>query len=203
MRLIKPFFAALAASLLFVASASSAVVGEAAPDFTLTDTDGNTHSLSDFAGKLVVLEWTNYGCPFVKKHYNSGNMQGLQNMAKGKEVVWLSICSSASGKQGHMTPNEWQTAIQSKGVESTAVLLDESGDVGKLYKAKVTPHMYVIDADGILAYNGAIDSISSANQSDIAKAENYVMAAIDSLLSGKPVETTKAQPYGCGIKYAR
>ncbi|MDQ8188199.1 thioredoxin family protein [Pelagicoccus sp. SDUM812002] len=198
---LRIFVAALAASL-FIGSTSAADVGKSAPQFTLTDIDGQTHRLSDFAGKIVVLEWTNYGCPFVKKHYNSGNMQALQDKAKGEEVVWLSICSSAPGTQGHMSASEWQAATTEKGVKSSAVLIDESGEVGRLYGAKVTPHMFVIDADGTLVYDGAIDSIPSGRVSDIEKADNYVMAALDAVMAGKPVAVSKAKPYGCGIKYA-
>ncbi len=198
----KIFVAALA-SLFSVALSSAAKVGEPAPLFSLVDTEGATRSLSDYAGKIVVLEWTNYGCPFVKKHYNSENMQGLQLEAKGKDVVWLSICSSAPGTQGHMSPVEWKAAIQAKGVGSTAVLLDESGEVGQLYGAKVTPHMYVIDATGTLVYDGAIDSIASTNPSDIGKADNFVTAAVDALLAGEAIGKSKVRPYGCGIKYAR
>lgn len=196
-------FGIVAAMLLLAAGASGATVGAKAPAFSLTDIEGKSHSLADYAGKVVVLEWTNYGCPFVKKHYNSGNMQALQKAAAGKEVVWLSICSSAPGKQGSMSAAEWQSAVESKGVSASAVLLDESGAVGRLYGAIATPHMYVIDADGVLAYDGAIDSIASANQSDIAKAENYVTAAIDALLAGKAVEKSKSKPYGCAVKYGR
>lgn len=193
----------LAATMMSLAAANAAEVGEPAPAFTLMDTNGDTHSLSDFAGKMVVLEWTNYGCPFVKKHYNSGNMQGLQEFAAGEDIVWLSICSSAPGKQGYMSAEEWQSALAEKGVNSTATLIDETGEVGHAYGAKATPHMYVIDTEGVLAYNGAIDSISSANVSDIEKAENYVRSAISALLAGESVETAKAKPYGCSIKYAK
>lgn len=188
--------------LLFVASTSAATVGAAAPQFSLLDTEGQTRSLSDYAGKIVVLEWTNYGCPYVKKHYSSGNMQALQESANGKEVVWLSICSSAPGAQGHMSLSEWKSAIESKGVNASAVLLDESGKVGQLYGAIVTPHMFVIDESGTLVYDGAIDSNPSV-RGDIAQAENYVTAALEALLAGEPIAKSKVRPYGCGIKYAR
>lgn len=191
------------AAVSLVSAATAATVGAKAPSFTLTDVNGETHSLSDFEGKVVVLEWTNYGCPFVKKHYNSGNMQKLQETAAGKEVVWLSICSSAEGKQGYMSSSEWQKTAADKGVNSAAILIDESGTVGRSYGAVATPHMFVIDEAGVLVYDGAIDSIPSASISDISKAENYVMAAIDATLAGKAVEKSKSKPYGCGIKYAR
>lgn len=184
-------------------SASAATVGAVAPDFTLLDPSGESHSLSDFAGKVVVLEWTNYGCPFVQNHYDSGNMQALQAAALENGVVWLSVCSSGPGQQGHLSPEGWREAITRKGVKSAAVLLDESGTVGRAYGATVTPHMFVIDEKGILAYNGAIDSIASTRQSDIAKAENYVRAALEALEAGEPVERSKVRPYGCSIKFAR
>lgn len=186
-----------------IASVHAAKLGEAAPGFTLTDMHGKSVSLSDFAGKVVVLEWTNYGCPFVKKHYESGNMQGLQEMAKGKEVVWLSICSSAPGTQGSMSPEKWRSTTAEMGVKSAAVLLDEDGKVGRLYGALVSPHMYVIDAKGVLVYDGAIDDKPTTKVSDIAKAKNYVTAALDAVLAGKPVAEAKSKPYGCGIKYMK
>jgi len=196
------FTAALVAAALISGVAQAAKVGDKAPDFTLTDIHGEKHSLSDFKGKTVVLEWTNYGCPFVQKHYDSGNMQKLQAMMANKEVVWLSICSSREGAQGHMSADRWQKVTEKKGVNSAAVLIDESGKVGRAYGARVTPHMYVIDGDGMIAYNGAIDSIRSTSQADIDRAENYVVAAVEAVLAGKPVETKTSVPYGCGIKYA-
>lgn len=196
-------FFGVAALLLYSSISYAAAVGKAAPAFTLSGIDGEEYSLSDFAGKVVVLEWTNYGCPFVKKHYKSGNMQALQESAKDMEVVWLSICSSAPGKQGHMSAAEWKEAAKDHGVESHAVLIDEDGSVGRMYGAKVTPHMYVIDAAGTLVYDGAIDSIASASVSDIERAEQYVSNAIEATLAGKPVSVSKSKPYGCGIKYGR
>ena len=192
-----------AALMCLMSVANAATVGQKAPDFTLESIDGKMHALSDFAGKVVVLEWTNYGCPFVKKHYNSGNMQKLQAEAKGKDVVWLSICSSAEGKQGSMSPSEWQAATKERGVESAAVLLDESGKVGRLYGAIATPHMFVIDESGTLVYDGAIDSIPSTSQADIARTENYVTSAVNAALAGQKVAKPKNKPYGCDIKYAR
>jgi len=194
--------AALAA-LIFSFSAIAAKVGEEAPDFSLTDVNGETHSLTDYKGKIVVLEWVNHGCPYVKKHYNSGNMQSLQGDMAGKEVVWLSICSSASGSQGSLSNEEWNATIQSKGMKSTAVLIDEKGTVGRAYGARATPHMFVIDEHGKLAYNGAIDSIRSSSPADIAKAENYVASAVEALIKGDKVANASTKPYGCGIKYAR
>ncbi|MBU0676544.1 MAG: thioredoxin family protein [Verrucomicrobia bacterium] len=179
------------------------VTGGTAPGFTLTDTHGNTHSLSDFEGKFVVLEWINHGCPFVVKHYSSGNMQSLQKKYTSKdEVVWLSICSSAPGKQGHYSPDEWNALIEQKGASPTAVLIDESGEVGNLYGAKTTPHIFIIDPQGKLIYQGAIDSIRSTDTDDIPKADNFVAQALDAALMGQPIVNHTTQPYGCSVKYA-
>lgn len=174
---------------------------EAAPAFTLLDVNGTEHSLAQYAGKIVVLEWTNYDCPFVKKFYSVGAMQALQAKYTEKGVVWLSICSSATGKQGHFTKAQWLARMEKSGVKATAVLLDESGETGKAYGAKNTPHMYVIDKAGKLVYQGAIDDKRSANSGDIEGARNYVKEAIKALLEGKPVEVAKTAPYGCSVKY--
>ncbi|MFM8982730.1 MAG: thioredoxin family protein [Spartobacteria bacterium] len=193
---------------LFILFATMAIanaevsVGQPAPDFTLTDCSGKKVSLSDYKGKVVVLEWVNHGCPFVAKHYGSGNMQKLQADATAKGVVWLSICSSAPGKQGHATPAVARKKCAETQSAATAYLLDESGEVGKTYSAKVTPEMYVIDANGVLVYHGAIDDKKSTNPGDIAGAKNYVAAALDELLAGKPVITPKTDAYGCSVKYA-
>ncbi len=193
-------FAAIVAGACIARGAAE--VGQPAPEFTLTDSRGQTHSLADFKGKTVVLEWVNFGCPFVKKHYDGGNMQALQKEYTGKDVVWLAICSSAEGKQGYMTPDEINTALGEKDATPTAYLLDTDGKVGKLYGAKTTPHMYVIDPEGKLVYAGAIDSIASANAADVEKADNYVTMALAETLEGKPVNTASTQPYGCSVKYA-
>ena len=176
-------------------------VGSPAPAFTLTDTRGKQHKLADFKGKYVVLEWVNFGCPFVKKHYESGNMQSTQKRAVDKGVVWLSVCSSADGKQGHMEAADWNEEIAERKLSSTAVLIDESGEVGKTYGAKTTPHMYIINPDGVLIYKGAIDDKASTNQDDIPGARNHVLAALDEALTGKPVAVALTQPYGCSVKY--
>jgi len=176
--------------------------GEPAPEFTLTDSNGQSHKLSDFKGKFVVLEWLNHGCPFVVKHYGSGNMQKLQKEFTGKDVVWLSIASSAPGKQGNMTPAEANVAKEEKGSAATAVLLDADGTVGRLYNAKVTPHMFVINSEGTLIYMGAIDSVKSPDPADVANAKNYVKQALDEAMAGKPVSEPTTTPYGCGVKYA-
>lgn len=190
-------------SMLFNAGvlAANPEVGKPAPDFTLTDSNGQTHRLSDYKGKVVVLEWLNHGCPFVQKHYNSGNMQKLQQTYTDKDVVWFSICSSAPGTQGHMTPDEANQIKKEKNSAATAILIDESGKVGRLYDARRTPEMYVIDAEGILVYRGAIDSNSSADPATIEGATNYVAEALDAVLTGKPVPNPVTRPYGCTVKY--
>lgn len=198
---IKRLLAVVAVSCALSSVSHAVSVGEPAPDFELVDMEGVSHSLSDFRGKTVVLEWINLGCPYVKKHYKSGNMQGLQSEAADEDVVWLSICSSAVGKQGNLSPSEWKAAYDEQGMASTTVLIDEDGDVGRLYRARATPHMFVVDATGVLAYNGAIDSIRSASQDDIAQAQNYVKAALDSIAAGAPLEVAMSKPYGCSIKY--
>lgn len=177
-------------------------VGAPAPNFTLKDCTGKERSLADFKGKTLVLEWTNPGCPFVKKHYGSGNMQKLQKDATAKGVVWLTICSSAPGKQGNMTPADVEKRCKEIDAAATAYLLDEDGKVGKLYGAKRTPEMYVINKEGILIYHGAIDDKKSPDPTDIASAKNYVDAALKETLAGKPVSTPKTEAYGCSVKYA-
>jgi peroxiredoxin len=172
-----------------------------APAFTLTDTNGNEHSLSDFKGKVVVLEWFNHGCPFVKKHYKEGHMQALQESYTDKGVVWLAVCSSAEGKQGHETAEGHNKTAESKNTNATAILMDTDGTVGRAYDAKTTPHMYVIDAEGQLVYQGAIDDKRSTNTADIADSKNYVKAALDAVLAGEEVETASSTPYGCSVKY--
>ena len=192
------------AALAFVAipdAHASAVVGKAAPAFSLTDMDGKTVKLSDFKGKFVVLEWVNFDCPFVRKHYGSENMQQLQKTYTGKDVVWISICSSAPGKQGHLTGNEAKEATAERGASPTEFLLDPKGVTGKAYGAKTTPHMFVIDPKGKLLYNGAIDDTPSTKVADIPNSKNYVVAALDAALAGKPVENATTKPYGCSVKY--
>jgi AhpC/TSA family len=176
-------------------------VGSPAPALTLTDTRGKQHNLADYKGKHVVLEWVNFGCPFVKKHYESGNMQATQKKAVDKGVVWLSVCSSAEGKQGHMDADDWNEEIADRKLASTAVLLDENGAVGRTYGAKTTPHMYVVNPDGVLVYKGAIDDKPSTNEDDIPGARNHVLAALDESMAGKSVSTPSTQPYGCSVKY--
>jgi peroxiredoxin len=181
--------------------AAQAVVGQPAPAFSLPDSKGGTQSLGSFAGKLVVLEWVNPDCPFVKKHYGSGNMQKLQKAYTSRGVAWLTVNSSAPGKQGHLEAATAEAFVEDKGASPTALLLDPQGKVGRAYGAKTTPHMFVIDASGKLIYNGAIDDNPSADPADVATATNYVRAALDEALSGKPVTTAATQPYGCSVKY--
>ncbi len=172
-----------------------------APDFTGTDSYGKQHKLSDFLGKTVVLEWKNHQCPFVVKHYDSGNMQALQKEATDDGVIWLSVISSTLGKQGYVSMNEANQIAQAEGSHATAILQDVTGEIGRLYGARTTPHMFVIDKEGKLVYDGAIDSIRSANQADIAEATNYVRAALKDLKAGEAVKTQKTTPYGCSVKY--
>lgn len=183
--------------------ADGPAIGAKAPDFSLTDTNGKTHALSDYKGRTVVLEWTNFGCPFVVKHYSTGNMQALQKKYTDKGVIWLSISSSAKGKEGNMSPAEWNKEIADAKASSTAYLLDESGTVGKSYDAKTTPHMFIINPDGVLIYKGAIDNKPSTKTSDIKGAQNYVSAALDESMAGKKVSTSVTQSYGCSVKYAK
>ncbi|MDP2206469.1 MAG: thioredoxin family protein [Alphaproteobacteria bacterium] len=194
--------AAVAGWLAFSGTdALSATVGEKAPAFTAATADGKTVSLADFAGKTVVLEWHNKECPFVVKHYESGNMQALQKELTAKDVVWLTVNSSADGKQGHETAEAaLKTAADSAAVP-THILLDTDGTVGRAYDAKTTPHMYVIDKEGTLVYAGAIDDRASFKQEDIPGAKNYVREAVAALAEGKAVETASTKPYGCSVKY--
>ena len=188
-------------------SATNLSVGDTIADaqraasFTLPDTVGNQHSLADFGGKYVVLEWINHNCPFVRKHYDSGNMQKLQETYTAKGVVWLSICSSAPGKQGYFEPQNWNGLTSRKNAKPTAVLLDPEGTVGRVYGAKATPHMFVIDPVGRIIYQGGIDDKASVEMADIAGATNYVAATLDEALAGRPVAVSYSMPYGCSVKY--
>lgn len=172
-----------------------------APVFTETDASGKSHSLKDFAGKWVVLEWFNKDCPYVKKHYGAKNMQELQKAYTSKGVVWLTVNSSAPGKQGHQSPDETLAEMKANGSAATAVLLDTDGNMGKAYGAKTTPHMYVINPQGQVVYMGAIDDNDSANPSVIPKSKNHVREALDLAMAGKPVAVKTTKPYGCSVKY--
>ena len=176
-------------------------VGKPAPDFQLTDTKGTTHKLSDFKGKTVVLEWFNHDCPFVVKHYKSGNMQALQSKYTESGVIWLAINSGSKASGSYRDPAQTDSLTAEHKAKPTAVLLDESGATGKLYGAKTTPHMYIIDDQGVLRYQGAIDSNPSANPEDIPTSENYVSKALDALSAGQEIITTTTKPYGCSVKY--
>lgn len=191
----------LAVTLSLTSAQSAVMTNDMAPDFTLTDSNGQTHSLADFRGKYVVLEWVNFDCPFVKKHYVPGNMQQLQKDLTAKDVVWLSINSSAPGKQGNYSAAEVNQILENSGAQPTAYLFDPDGTVGKLYAAKTTPHMYVVGPEGKLLYQGAIDSIPSFDSADIPKAQNFVVAAIDELAAGQTVSNPSTTPYGCSVKY--
>jgi peroxiredoxin len=183
------------------AARAAVTVGAPAPAFEAPGADGKTHALADYAGRVVVLEWFNRECPYVRKHYESRNMQGLQEKYTGEGVVWLSVISSAAGKQGHATAAEARATAKDLGAKPTAILLDEGGTVGRLYGAKTTPHMFVIGTDGTLLYQGAIDDDPSFKQDGIASAKNYVSQALDETLAGKPVSEPTSTPYGCSVKY--
>lgn len=189
------------AMLASPAKANAPTIGQPAPAFQLTDSNGATHSLNDFRGKTVVLEWSNHDCPYVIKHYGSGNMQGLQREAAADGVVWLTIVSSAPGKQGHVDGAKANALTQSRNAAPTAVLLDPNGAVGRAYDARTTPHMYIINTQGVLVYQGGIDNKPTANPADLASATNYVRAALADVEAGRPVATPVSQPYGCSVKY--
>ena len=176
-------------------------IGQPAPAFRLSDATGRAVSLSDFSGKTVVLEWSNPECPSVKKHYESGNMQRTQAAAAAAGTVWLTINSSAPGKQGHMTPAEAKAFAAGQQSRRTAYLLDPTGAVGMAYGAKATPHLYVVNGRGALVYNGGIDDRPSSDKADIEGARNHVLAALSELKAGKPVSVPTSRPYGCSVKY--
>lgn len=182
-------------------TATETEIGQKAPNFTLPNTQGKIESLNDYAGKFVVLEWVNFGCPFVRKHYDGNNMQRLQDTYTKKGVAWLSICSSAEGKQGFMSPSQISAKLKENNAHPTSYLIDAGGKVGRLYGAKATPHMYVIDPKGILIYKGAIDDKASVDPADINGAKNYVKSALDEALAGRKVSTAQTKAYGCSVKY--
>ena len=203
MRLTKIIFAAILIMIYAnnITASGKAKIGEKAPEFSGTGSDGQYYSLEGYSGKFVVLEWNNFDCPFVKKHYESKNMQQLQKKYTEKDVIWLTINSSAAGKQGHFPPYKINKKIKEYDAKMTGYLLDDSGNIGKKYDAKTTPHMYIINPDGILIYAGGIDDIASTDIADIKKATNYVSEALDSALAGKEVKLKTSQPYGCSVKY--
>ncbi len=180
---------------------ANAEIGAAAPDFEATDTNGNAFKLSDHKGKVVVLEWSNHQCPFVWKHYSEGNMQATQKKAKELGAEWVTIVSSAPGRQGNVSVEEANKITADEGAEISAKILDESGEIGKMYGAQTTPHMFIINEEGMIAYAGAIDSNSSPNPKVIADATNYVTAALESLKAGEEIAVAQSKPYGCSVKY--
>lgn len=192
---------ALALPALAIAPAALASAPAAAPAFSLKDADNRTRTLAEFRGKVVVLEWVNEGCPYVKKHYQ-GNMQATQKAAIAGGAVWLTICSSKPGAQGHVDGDGAKRWLTARGATPTAFLLDPTGVTGKAYDAKTTPHMYVIDPDGRLVYQGGIDDKATSDVADIATARNFVKLALANLKAGQPVTVAYSKPYGCGIKYA-
>jgi peroxiredoxin len=197
-------FASLAALALAMASAPAAAapkIGEPAPGFTAVDSTGKPVKLSDFKGKTVILEWSNHDCPYVKKHYGSGNMQALQKDTTGKGIVWLTVISSAPGEQGNVDGATADKLTQSRAAAPTAVVLDPDGTVGRLYDARTTPHMYVVTPDGKLAYNGAIDDKATNDAADVKTSKNFVRNALDLIAAGKPVDPAVTRAYGCSVKY--
>lgn len=206
MTFISKITVATCAAALMVGTASAKIeTGSNVSDMQVTDSNGVTHNLSDFAGKTIVLEWTNDGCPYVKKHYNTayndGNMQSLQKAAAADGIVWLSVISSAPGKQGYVSGAEANELTTSRGAAPKAVVLDPEGTAGRAFSAKTTPHMYVIDGDQTLVYQGAIDDKRGSNPLEVLSAKNYVTAALTSLKAGEAIEETDTHPYGCNVKY--
>jgi peroxiredoxin len=191
----------LATFMMAGLSQAEVEVGKPAPTFKEVDQSGKTHSLSDFKGEWVVLEWYNEGCPYVKKHYGSGNMQGIQKKYTAKGVKWLTVATSPEGKQGYVDPKTAAAHMKSAGMSSSALLLDPDGTMGRSYDAKTTPHMFIIDPKGTVVYAGAIDSNDSSDPDTIPSATNYVVDALDAALAGKPVKVASSKPYGCSVKY--
>jgi peroxiredoxin len=194
-------FATLMAAAVFAVQAAIAP-GQPAPDFSLVDINGKAQKLSDYRGKYVVLEWFNSECPFVQKHYESGNMQGLQARYTQKGVVWLGINSTSRKHSDYRDPARSQAILKDWKAAPSALLLDPEGKVGRQYSARTTPHMYIVDPAGVLVYAGGIDDKASTNRRDIASAKNFVAVALDEALGGKPISAASTYPYGCSIKYA-
>jgi peroxiredoxin len=200
---MKPIILAFTAVAILSAPVEAApVIGQPAPNFKVADTDGKPVTLSDFRGKTVVLEWSNPDCPFVKKHYGSGNMQKAQAAAAKDGVVWLTINSSAPGNQGHMNGAQAKSFVTKAGARPAAYLLDPRGVVGKLYDAKTTPHMFIVSKAGALVYAGGIDDKPTPNPADVSGARNHVLAALTELKTGKAVSVKTSRPYGCSVKYS-
>ncbi len=202
----KRFSFALAVAAILAAgcvSAQAARVGQQAPSFTGTDSNGKSQTLSQFRGKYVVLEWHNHDCPYTMKHYQSGNMQALQKAWRTKGVVWFTVISSAPGTQGYVTAAQENAYMKKMGAAPTAAILDPTGAIGRLYDAKTTPQMFIIDPNGVLIYDGAIDDHPTTETSDIKVSKNYVSAALNQAMSGHSVETAYTRPYGCSVKYGK
>lgn len=199
--MLKSLMIGAAVAVMAWSAHAAPTVGEAAPGFTATDVEGQAVNLSDYAGKTVVLEWTNHDCPYVKKHYGSGNMQKTQETATAEGVVWLTIVSSAEGKQGYVTPDEAKALTTERNAKPSDVILDTDQAIAKSYDAKTTPHMFVIDGAGKLVYAGAIDDKATSDPADIAGAQNLVLAALGDLKAGRAVATPESEPYGCSVKY--
>lgn len=178
-------------------------IGKPAPAFTAVDSNGKQHSLGDYKGKTVILEWTNHGCPYVQKHYDTGNMQALQKETAADGAVWLTLISSAPGKQGYVSGEKANELTEKRGAAPTAVLFDPTGKIGKSYGAKATPHMYIIDAEGTLRYMGAIDDKPTTDKKSVEGATNYVKVALSELKAGKAVSTPVTKAYGCSVKYGK
>lgn len=193
---------AIVAAVAMTPLAAEPDLATAAPNFRALDMHGKVVELSQYRGKTVVLEWNNPGCPFVQKHYDSGNMQKAQAAAAAQGVVWLTVNSGAPGKQGHMTGAEAQQFVAGQKAKPATYVLDPKGAIGKVYGAKTTPHMYIIDGNGRLVYKGGIDDRATADTADIAKARNHVLAALGEMKAGKPVSVAETRPYGCSVKYA-
>ncbi len=196
------YVAVAAAALILVLAAHAATVGAAAPTFSGKDSQGKTQSLAQYRGKYVVLEWTNRECPYTKKQYDSGNMQALQREWTAKGVVWLTVLSSAQGEQGYLDAAQENAQIEKVHAHPTAAILDPSGTIGREYGAKTTPHMFVIDPNGKLIYDGAIDDKPTTDTADVKGAKNYVSAALTEAMAGRTVEVASTRPYGCSVKYA-
>jgi peroxiredoxin len=197
-----PLAISFGCALAFNAAAAPATVGQAAPAFSATDTSGKKVSLADFKGKHVVLEWVNPGCPYVVKHYSSANMQGTQKEATGKGVVWLAVNSTASEHSDYKAPAALAQWMQTQKAAASATLMDADGKVGRAYGARTTPHLYIVDPQGMLVYAGGIDNKPSSNTADIATATNHVKVALTEALAGKPITQATTRPYGCSVKYS-
>ena len=199
---MKSLFVATTLSLAAGLAGAVATVGQPAPAFTATDVNGKAVSLADFKGRTVVLEWVNPGCPFVQKHYNSANMQGTQKDAGAKGVVWLAVNSTATDSEDYLAPAALAKWMQAQKAAASATLMDSDGKIGRAYGARATPHMYIVDPAGKLVYAGGIDDKPSTNVADVARANNYVKAALNESLAGRPISQATTRPYGCSIKYA-